>query len=104
MEQFTCEEEGEVLILHMPEEIDDHWVRIIRDGMERCLHESDVQTVIFDFGETKFMDSAGIGMLIGRYKRMKSRGGVIWIRNVNGQIRRLLKIAGMEQMLPEWQE
>lgn len=55
--------------------------------------------VEFDFSETLFMDSAGIGLLIGRYQMMQAFHGRILISHVNEQIERILELSGIEKYI-----
>ena len=55
---------------------------------------------IFDFSRVTFMDSAGIGMIIGRYKMMKLIGGSLEIVNVGNQTKRILEMSGIGKIIP----
>ena len=55
---------------------------------------------IFDFSRVTFMDSAGIGMLIGRYKMMKLIGGSLEIVNISQTVRRILEMSGINKIIP----
>ena len=63
-----------------------------------------IKAMIFDFSFTKFMDSSGIGILLGRYKRMKFLGGEVYIENASERIYRMLEIAGLTALVKEWKE
>ena len=56
--------------------------------------------VLFDFNEVSFMDSAGIGMLLGRYKIIKMLGGQLELLNVNKQIEKIFEISGILKIIP----
>ena len=58
-----------------------------------------VKQVIFDFRETVFMDSAGIGMIMGRYKLMQSLGGKVTAIHVNQRVRRILLLSGIYKIV-----
>ena len=55
--------------------------------------------VVFDMDNVTFMDSAGIGMLIGRYKTVKSYGGEIEIMNVKPAIRKIFEMSGILKII-----
>ena len=90
MENVTYMQAGPVLIIGLPEEVDDH-VCYISAGK--------VQKLIFDFSKTGFMDSSGIGILLGRYKRMHHMGGEVLVTGEDAKIRRLLRISGVYQVV-----
>lgn len=96
------ERAGDTLFLHMPGEVDHHSSEEIRRIVEKNLQESGIRRIVFDFAETTFMDSSGVGMLMGRYKRMRDRRGEVYISHAGYQIRRILRIAGMDRILAEW--
>lgn len=93
---------GDTLFLRLPREVDHHSSGEIRQVIENYLQESAVCRIVFDFADTTFMDSSGVGMLMGRYKRMRDRRGQVYISHAGYQIQRILKIAGMDRILPEW--
>ena len=56
--------------------------------------------IIFDFNQVTFMDSAGIGMLIGRYKTIRMIGGVAELANVKPSIRKIFEMCGVLKIIP----
>ena len=56
--------------------------------------------VMFDFSKVSFMDSAGIGLLIGRYKLIKLLGGNVEIINTNKSIEKVLEMSGIVKIIP----
>lgn len=56
--------------------------------------------VVFDFSNVTFMDSAGIGMLLGRYKLIRMLGGCLEIININRQIKKLFEMSGILKIIP----
>ena len=87
------------LMVKMPEEIDHHKsVYISRKADEYILKEG-VGNVVFDFEETRFMDSSGIGVIIGRYKKISYFGGKVFVINTDTRIRRTLMICGLHKVI-----
>ena len=82
MENVTYMQAGPVLIIGLPEEVDDHVCNGIREETDRYISAGKVQKLIFDFSKTGFMDSSGIGILLGRYKRMHHMGGEVLVNTV----------------------
>ena len=95
MENVTYMQAGPVLIIGLPEEVDDHVCNGIREETDRYISAGKVQKLIFDFSKTGFMDSSGIGILLGRYKRMHHMGGEVLVTGEDAKIRRLLRISGV---------
>lgn len=63
------------------------------------IQEEPVSELEFDFSDTLFMDSAGIGMLIGRYKLMRALNGRIIVSHMSGQIHRVLTLSGIQKFI-----
>ena len=84
------------LLIRLPKEIDHHNTRSIREGADLLMCDNRVQQVIFDFKETTFMDSSGIGLLAGRNEKITFLGGRTIVMNTNPRIRRLLQISGVD--------
>ncbi len=88
------------LVVGMPEELDHHSSQEVRQGIEEQMKEHYIRRLIFDFSRTQFMDSSGIGVLLGRYKEMKARGGDMILCGINEQISRVLRISGIPALMP----
>lgn len=58
------------------------------------------QRVIFDFENVDFMDSSGIGMLLGRYKQLIRFGGKAEMRNINNDMKRIFTMSGIFKIIP----
>ena len=89
-----------LLILKVTEEIDHHTTEKIRRKMDNEITRYMPRKTIFDFSRVTFMDSAGIGMIIGRYKMMKLIGGSLEIVNVGNQTKRILEMSGIGKIIP----
>ena len=100
-EQIGYEQLQSTLVLRLPTEIDHHSSKEIREKTEGYLREGEIRHLVFDFSRTTFMDSSGIGAILGRYKRMRERGGSVTIYGADPQIRRILRIAGVDKLIPQ---
>ena len=58
-----------------------------------------VRSLVFDFADTRFMDSSGIGVLIGRCKNVRFSGGYVKAIHLNGQIQRIFKLSGLKKII-----
>ncbi len=98
MEQlFTIS--GTTLIIRLPAELDHHSSEKIRLEADRLATGRNIRWMLFDFGQTVFMDSSGIGMLIGRYKMMRFLGGNVAAIRANEQIQRVLTLSGIDKVI-----
>lgn len=94
------EEKDKLLIFEITEEIDHHLAEKIRRKMDNEIERYMPKKVIFDFNQVTFMDSAGIGMLIGRYKSVRRLGGVTELINVNKSIEKIFEMCGLLKIIP----
>lgn len=90
---------GTTLIIHLPAELDHHSSEQIRKEADRLIQSRNIRCVLFDFEQTTFMDSSGIGMLIGRYKMMRFLGGAVLAVQVNERMQRILTMAGIYKIM-----
>jgi len=79
-------------------EIDHHTAKMIREKIDSQIENSLCKTLIIDFSDVSFMDSSGIGLIMGRYKLMKQRQGEVKIKNPSPNTLRVLKLAGMDRL------
>ena len=88
-----------VMTIRLPEEVDHFVADRLREEAGEILVERNVREVVFDFRKTVFMDSAGIGMIMGRYKLMQSLGGKVTAIHVNQRVRRILLLSGIYKIV-----
>lgn len=87
------------LLIRLPEEVDHHNAKDIRRFADHYLNDDRVEQIVFDFEETIFMDSSGIGLVAGRNEKIMYLGGRTIIVNASPRIRKMLKIAGLEEKI-----
>ena len=93
-------EEDKLLIFKITEEIDDFSVQKIRRRADYEIERYIPKKVIFDFNSVTFMDSAGIGLIIGRYKFAKMLGGTVELANLTNSIKRIFEMSGILRLIP----
>lgn len=98
--KFTYNKLDKTLELMIVEEIDHHSARKIRDRADYEIQKYMPKTFIIDFSKVSFMDSAGIGMLIGRYKTVSMFGGKTYMKNVNRSIKKVFEMSGVLKIIP----
>ena len=100
---FTYEAKGQVLVIHLPKELDHHNCRNLKYETDLLLAENYINRIVFDFSRTEFMDSSGIGILLNRYKQMTANGGKVVLCGVNAQVRRILTIGGISRLIESYE-
>lgn len=93
-------QEDKLLLIRITEELDHHTVEKIKRRADYEMERYIPKKIIFDFNQVSFMDSAGIGLLLGRYKNITLLGGKIEIINANIQIEKILQISGISKLIP----
>ena len=90
------DEEKKLLIFKINEEIDDYKVQEIRRKADNEIQRYMPKRVVFDFNQVTFMDSAGIGLIIGRYKLINLIGGKLELTNLTSTVRKIFEMSGTE--------
>ena len=80
-------------------ELDHNTAAQIREELDELIEDPQINRLVFDLSGLSFMDSSGIGMMIGRYKTMMKRGGSIAVRTGNSQVDRLMELSGLYQII-----
>lgn len=97
--EINLEIKDNYLIIYLPKELDHHTARDIREEADKILNEEVLEGVIFDFNNTAFMDSSGIGMIMGRYKMISQKGGIVGVTGINAAIHRILELSGLYKIV-----
>ena len=92
------------LSLKLTEEIDESTTEKLRRKIDNEITRFLPRKVVFDFSDVNFMDSAGIGMLLGRYKLIKLLGGELEVINISRQINKLFEMSGILKIIPVTQK
>ena len=78
-------------------EVDHHCAPSIRNEIDLVVESCRPENLILDFGEVTFMDSSGIGLVMGRYQVMKNIGGRVSLQNTPVHIRKVMRLAGLDR-------
>lgn len=93
-------EKENTLLVEITEEIDHHSTEKMRRKIDDEITRYIPGKVIFDFNKVSFMDSAGIGMIIGRYKMVNMIGGIVQMQNVKQSIKKIFEMSGVSKIIP----
>ena len=100
--EYQIEENS--LTIFLPAELDHCNAEQVRKRADMLIEHNHIKYVIFDFANTDFMDSSGIGVLMGRYKLVYLVGGEVWAVNANERIRKILKMSGVTKIIQMFEE
>lgn len=93
------EQSNKGLTVYLPKELDHHVADGIRKEVDKRIIQNGISVVVFNFGNTTFMDSSGIGLLMGRYKMVNYVGGSVSAVGVSEKIEKLLKFANVQKFV-----
>ncbi len=93
-------EKDKLLVFKIADEIDDFSVQKIRRRADYEIERYMPKKVIFDFNSVTFMDSAGIGLIIGRYKFAKMLGGTVELANLTSSVKKIFEMSGLLRLIP----
>ena len=92
------------LLIQIPKELDHHNSEIIRERADRLLNSRNINTIVFDFENTDFMDSSGIGIIMGRYKHISMSGGKVLVIHLNNRMQRIFKMSGLNKYVMVYED
>ena len=93
------EQETGRLIIRMPREVDHHSVETLRRETDGLMARYPVRSIMFDFQNTIFMDSSGIGVILGRCRSLQFTGGTTSACHLNEQIQRIFRVSGLHKVV-----
>lgn len=94
-----CELENGQLVIQIPRELDHHEAGRLKMEADLMIEACQVKKLVFDFAETEFMDSSGIGMIIGRCRNMSYYGGEVTARNLNLRLQKIFQVSGLHKLI-----
>lgn len=92
--------ENKTLLFEITEEIDHHETEKLRRKMDYEIQRLLPERVVFDMHRVVFMDSAAIGLLLGRYKKIAMYGGILNLANVSEKIIKIFNMSGILKLTP----
>lgn len=100
---FSYEAKDQTLVIHLPKQLDHHNSMNLKYETDLLMAENYITRIVFDFSETEFMDSSGIGILMTRYKQMRASRGKTAFYGAGPQVMRVLKIAGIMELMSRYE-
>jgi stage II sporulation protein AA (anti-sigma F factor antagonist) len=100
--ELTANITGNILICRVKGELDHHTAEEFRTFVDYNMENNPVKHLLLDLTHLSFMDSSGIGALIGRYKKVSSTGGRVMVVNENKQVSRVFEISGIYEIIKSY--
>lgn len=90
--------EGQTVTAALSGEIDHHGAGEIRQKIDELIQRVEPEELILDFRNVTFMDSSGIGLVMGRYRVLQSFGGTLCLSNVPSPLKKVMRLAGLDRI------
>ena len=97
--QISYENRADALVIRVGGEIDHHSAVAVRTGIDEKLREERPMRVLLELSAVDFMDSSGLGLIMGRYALIKQYGGTLAVLDPSPAVLKIIKLAGMERMV-----
>lgn len=97
--QIEFEHGRKALIVRLKGELDHHTAEAVKARMEEAIESGNCRNIILSMKNLSFMDSSGLGVILGRYKQITSKGGKMIVCDVNPSVYRLFQMSGMFKIL-----
>ncbi|WP_047985360.1 anti-sigma F factor antagonist [Ornithinibacillus californiensis] len=97
--EFSFEVKEDILIVRLAGELDHHEAEALRDEWKNMLYHNPVKHVILNLEQVSFMDSSGLGVVLGRYKEVLQLGGQMVVCSIPHSIKRLFEMSGMFKII-----
>ncbi|MCF8563675.1 anti-sigma F factor antagonist [Alicyclobacillus tolerans] len=92
-----------VLVIRLAGDLDHHAAEDIRNEIESQLEQTRYRYLVLSFRGIDFMDSSGLGLILGRYRSVAQRGGKMALCEVNSPLQRLFELSGILKILPVYE-
>ena len=91
--------DGDRALVLLEGELDHCCAQRIRSELDGMLADQTLQHMILDFSQMNFMDSSGIGVILGRYRILRDRGGTLSVMRMNRHVARIFHMSGMDKII-----
>lgn len=102
MKTERFEVDGQTMVIHLGEDLDHHNAVYIREMADGFIEKYPIDRIIFDFSGVEFMDSSGIGVIMGRYKKMSYVGGTVYVYGIGKNVDRIFQMSGLYKLVKQW--
>lgn len=98
--ELEHEDLGDAVVVHVQGELDEHTAQAFRERLDALVQGRRVRYLVLDLRQLTFIDSSGIGALLGRYRRLQQEGGRMAIVRPAAHVRAVLELAGVARVVP----
>lgn len=96
---MKIETANDKMYIYLSGEIDHHSIKEIREKIDSQIFEIAPKEVYLDLAQIDFMDSSGLGLVLGRLRTVKGVSGKLYVQNPNNRINTILQLAGVDKLI-----
>ena len=96
---ISVQTQGEIMFVNLTGELDQSTADQVKLRLKTTLAAYDVKHIVFNLKALSFMDSSGIGIILGRYNQVKSIGGRVFVLGMNPTVNKMFHMAGLNQII-----
>lgn len=96
---ITYEQREDSLTVFLSGDIDHHNAAYIREAVDDIVDSCHAKHLVLNFKDVAFMDSSGIGLIMGRFKKMQAMGGTVVVAGAKSATKRILMLSGIERLV-----
>jgi stage II sporulation protein AA (anti-sigma F factor antagonist) len=97
--RITMETKKDVLVVRLQGELDHHTADELRTKVDEVLRNPEIRHIVLSLTDLSFMDSSGIGVILGRYKQISARSGEMVVCSINPTIYRIFEMSGLFKVI-----
>lgn len=90
------------LIARLNGELDHHTAKIAKEKLQGEIERDLAKNIVLDFKDIRFMDSSGIGMILGRFKEIEKKGGKLVISGMNETVNKIFSFSGLQKIIKSY--
>lgn len=96
---INLEVKNRVLCIRLEGELDHHTAEQLRNQVNTVIEEQSIKHILLNLGQLQFMDSSGLGVILGRYKQISSKGGEMVVCSISPDVKRLFEMSGLFKII-----
>ena len=100
---LNFDKQGNTLIVYLIGELDHHSAEEVRVKIDDRIDRDNIKILVMNFKDVTFMDSSGIGVVIGRFKKLQGRNGNVCIVEVNNRVDKVFKLSGLYKIINSYE-
>ena len=99
---LNYEKNNDILVVTLQGELDHHSAEEVRVKIDDRIDRDNIKKLVLNFNGVTFMDSSGIGVVVGRLRKMQGKNGDLCISNVNKTVNKVFELSGLYKIIKSY--